>query len=70
MTDISNCVKLPVYFKIPSFIIKLFMGQKGYETVLCGAKVFPDKLIANKFNFFHSTPKQALDEMLGKEVIK
>ncbi|MDY0132283.1 MAG: TIGR01777 family oxidoreductase [Desulforegulaceae bacterium] len=70
MTDISTSIKLPFYFRIPSFIIKVFMGQKGYETVLCGAKVFPDKLLANNFKFFHNTPKEAIDEMLGKESLK
>jgi len=68
MTDISESLDIPFYFKIPSLIIKLLLGRKGYETVLCGAKVFPDKLLANGFKFFHKSPKEALDEMLGKEI--
>jgi len=66
--DISKTIGLPAYLKIPEKAVKLLTGQRGYETVLCGAKVMPDKLLANNYKFIHNRPKDALKEMLGKEI--
>ena len=67
ISSVSKVLNLPAYFKIPKSAVKLFTGARGYETVICGAKAFPEKLINNNFKFFHNYPAQGLKEMLGRE---
>jgi uncharacterized protein (TIGR01777 family) len=65
--DISKAIKLPAYFRVHENLIKLFTGQRGYETVICGSRVLPKKMLENNFKFFHESPFESIKEMLGRK---
>ncbi len=44
-------LKRPVFFRMPSFIIKLFFGDMGKELILFGQKVIPKKLMDAGYKF-------------------
>ncbi|PID78240.1 MAG: TIGR01777 family protein [Deltaproteobacteria bacterium] len=67
MDTISDITGIPYYLKIPAPVIKFLLGQRGYETILCGSRAYPEKMISNGFSFFHNSLENALREMLGKE---
>ncbi len=54
------------FFSIPSFIIKLLLGQMGRELLLAGRAVIPKRLMNENFTFRYPTFSEALDEILSK----
>lgn len=48
---------------VPSFVLKLLVGEMADELLLTGQKVMPDKLIQTGFEFTYPTLALALDDM-------
>ena len=57
----------PVLFRIPGFILKIFMGQVAKELILSSQKVHPVKLIDAGFQFTHPNLEEALHDLLSKK---
>ncbi len=55
-----------VRFTFPKFLIQLFWGQMGEETLLTSARVLPEKLLKNGFSFQHRLLLSALKHLLGR----
>lgn len=51
---------------VPSFVLKLLVGEMANELLLTGQKVIPEKLIQSGFEFKYPTLALALDEMSFK----
>ena len=51
---------------VPEFIAKILWGKMGEETLLTSARVIPEKLLNNGFDFQHKTLLPALKDLLGK----
>lgn len=51
---VASLYNKKVYFNIPEFWIKLFLGQMGKETILTSLKSYPKTLIDLGFDFKHS----------------
>lgn len=52
-----------VRFAMPSFVLKILVGEMADELLLTGQKVLPEKLIQAGFEFKYPTLNAALDEM-------
>jgi uncharacterized protein len=60
---LGNILHRPSILKVPSFIIKTFLGEMS-DIVLKGQRVFPEKLIINTFVFRYSQLEDALKDIL------
>ncbi len=58
--ELGRVLKKPSWLHVPSFAIKLLMGQMGEELILTGQKVLPKKLIEAGFKFQFSEIRMAL----------
>ncbi len=56
-----------VFFFLPRLLALLLWGQMGKETLLASARVLPQKLLQNGFDFQHKTLLPALKDLLGRQ---
>lgn len=63
---ISKILQVPVFFTVPSFVLKAIYGE-GSLVLMSGQNVVPAKLIENGYQFKFPTLKQALESILKKE---
>ena len=59
----------PAFFRVPTFALKLLLGQFADELLLGGQRVVPRKAIASGFQFQHSELTGAFASMLGNRMI-
>ncbi len=50
---------------VPTFLLKLFMGQKAEDLLLSSTRVSPSKLLENKYKFLYPDLESALRHLLG-----
>lgn len=62
---ISQVLKRPASFTVPSTAVKIFFGEMGKETVLSSTRVIPEKLLASGYRFRHPDLESALSHLLG-----
>lgn len=60
---VGKIMKRPSFFKVPSFAIKLAMGEMG-EAMTYSQKAMPEKLLQHGFEFRHPRIQEALEVML------
>ncbi len=53
-------VDKPVRLRVPSFVLKIMLGQMAEEILISGQFVLPERLITAGFNFEHLDLKEAL----------
>ena len=58
--EIGKALKMPSWLNVPSFVIKLAMGQRGEELLLASQKVLPNRLIEAGFQFQFTEARIAL----------
>jgi uncharacterized protein (TIGR01777 family) len=58
--EIGKALKKPSWLNVPSFAIKLAMGQRGEELLLASQRVLPDRLIEAGFTFQFTEARIAL----------
>jgi len=51
---------------LPSFAIRLLMGEMGEELLLASTRAIPDKLLASGYAFHHPDLVQALGALLDR----
>jgi len=56
----------PSFFAIPSFLLRIFVGQMADELLLNGLRVVPKKLIDDGFNFKFENIEDALEDIYAK----
>ncbi len=64
---LSKTLKRPVFFHLPSPIIKFLAGEMGEELLLAGKKVVPSKILAAGYNFKYAYLEEALSNILHAE---
>jgi len=64
---IGKVLTRPAVFTVPSFAIRLFLGEMGNELLLSSAKVKPLKLLDSGYRFKFPTLEGALLHLLGKK---
>lgn len=63
--ELGRVLKKPSWFHVPSFVIKLIMGQMGEEIILSGQNVLPKKLNEVGFKFQFSEIRPALTNIFN-----
>lgn len=58
--EIGKALKKPSWLNVPSFAIKLAMGQRGEELLLSSQRVLPDRLLEAGFTFQFTEARIAL----------
>ncbi len=56
----------PAWFVLPGFLVRLFWGQMGKETLLDSARVLPEKLVKSGYVFRFPDIDSAMRHALGK----
>jgi uncharacterized protein (TIGR01777 family) len=59
---LGNVLKRPSFMKVPSFMIRLAMGEMG-TLLMNSQKVIPHKLLSHGFKFQHPDIDQALEDI-------
>lgn len=57
----------PAILQVPTFAMKLLIGEAAVELLLCSQNMSADKLLATGFKFSHPTLKSAVDYVLSEE---
>jgi len=63
---IGQILHRPVLFSIPSWLLKLILGEMAQELLLASAWVVPEKLTSSGFKFRFSSIENALQLLLAK----
>lgn len=61
---LGRAVRRPAVIPVPGLLLKAVFGEMAQATVLCSARVFPDELLRNGFQFRFPTIDQALSHVL------
>ncbi|MEY2737588.1 MAG: hypothetical protein RL683_706 [Actinomycetota bacterium] len=56
----------PTILQVPSFAMRLLIGEAADELLLCNQKMTADKLLETGFKFEHPTLQSAIDYVVGK----
>lgn len=64
--NLAEIVKMPLFLKLPNFMVNLIFGEMGNEILLSGQKVLPKKLLDNGFKFRYNNIPEALNNILDK----
>lgn len=64
---ISKKLKRPVWFRIPKFILKLFLGEMARELLLANQNVVPSKLKQIGYKFLFPEIEDAIQDILKKQ---
>ena len=59
-------LKKPAFFIIPSFIIKIVLGEMSEKLLLNGSAVYPKKLLDNGYDFEFKTIESALKNIINE----
>ncbi len=58
----------PAFLKVPTFAMKLLIGEAAVELLLCSQKMKADRLLDSGFKFSHPTLESASDYVLSEEL--
>lgn len=61
---LAQCLNRPAVFPVPSWAIRLLLGEMGQELLLWGANVCPQRLMASGYPFRYPDLKTALHSIL------
>jgi NAD dependent epimerase/dehydratase family enzyme len=56
----------PTLLQVPSFAMRLLIGEAAEELLLCNQKMTADKLLDTGFKFKHPTLQSAIDYVVAK----
>jgi uncharacterized protein (TIGR01777 family) len=60
-------LKRPTIIPVPTFALKLFIGEAAVELLLCSQKMTADKLLQTGFKFTHPTLKESAAWVVSKD---
>lgn len=64
--QIARQLNRPVLFRIPKWILRLFLGQIADELLLANQNVYPQKLLENGYDFEYDNIESALKSVIKK----
>lgn len=62
---LGKALHRPTFMHIPAFAARLAFGQLADEILLCGSKIYPDKLLQAGYTFKHPILHGALSDILN-----
>lgn len=68
VTSLAKGLRRPALLRVPSWAMKLLIGEAAIELLLCSQKMRADKLISTGFVFSHPTLDQASAYVLSEEL--
>lgn len=68
VTSLAKGLRRPSLLRVPSWAMKLLIGEAAIELLLCSQKMRADKLISTGFVFSHPTLDQASAYVLSEEL--
>ncbi len=60
---------VPAIMNMPAFAVKMVFGEMGKEMLLSGARVMPEVLVQNRYNFTYTDLAPALRDCIKKEMV-
>ncbi|MEY4453146.1 MAG: hypothetical protein RIT51_824 [Actinomycetota bacterium] len=66
--SLAKGLKRPALLRVPSWAMKLLIGEAAIELLLCSQKMRADRLIESGFVFSHSTLEEASAYVLSEEL--
>ena len=63
---LGKALKRPTWFRIPEFVMKLFIGEAAEELLLVSQKMTANKLMASGFRFRYPDLKSSIDWVVQK----
>lgn len=66
--SLAKGLRRPALLQVPSFAMKLLIGEAAVELLLCSQKMKADRLLATGFKFSHPTLEQATAYVLSDEL--
>ena len=66
-TTLGKALNRPAFIPLPSFVLKLLMGEMGEELLLSGHRVVPAKMSVSGYPFIHEKLESALTDVVGKK---
>jgi uncharacterized protein (TIGR01777 family) len=65
---LAKGLRRPALLRVPTFAMKLLIGEAAVELLLCSQKMKADRLLATGFKFAHPTLQNAVDYVLSEEL--
>jgi uncharacterized protein len=66
--SLAKGLRRPALLKVPTFAMKLLIGEAAVELLLCSQKMKADRLLATGFKFTHPTLSEASAYVLSEEL--
>lgn len=63
---LGRALHRPTLLQVPSFAMRMLIGEAADELLLCNQKMTADKLLATGFKFEHPTLESAIDYVVAK----
>lgn len=63
-TELARRLRRPAFFFQPAWLLKLLFGEMAQQTILAGARVLPERLVASGYEFRYPRLREALAEVL------
>lgn len=64
---LAKGLRRPALLKVPTFVMKLLIGEAAVELLLCSQKMKAERLLATGFKFSHPTLQSSVDYVLSEE---
>lgn len=65
---LGESIRRPAFLSLPAAAAKIVLGEMAEALLLCSARVLPQKLMQNRFEFQHRTLREAFASMITPRV--
>jgi uncharacterized protein (TIGR01777 family) len=66
IVGLGKAIRRPTFFRIPEFLMKLFVGEAAQELLLVSQKMTANKLLASGFRFRYPDLKSSIDWVVAR----
>ncbi len=66
IVGLCKAIRRPTFFRIPEFLMKLFIGEAAEELLLVSQKMTANKLLASGFRFRYPDLKSSIDWVVAR----
>jgi len=66
-STLGKALKRPAFLPLPSFVLKILMGEMGEELLLSGQRVVPEKIAVSGYSFIYEGLEPALVDVANKK---
>ena len=66
IVGLGKAIRRPTFFRIPEFLMKIFIGEAAQELLLVSQKMTANKLLATGFRFRYPDLKSSIDWVVAR----